>query len=51
MAQLMNRKKRLRLLLQFAAALGCSSAALSGTLAVSSYAAHRPADVPTARQF
>lgn len=40
MLPLMNRRKRIRLVLLFAAALGCSSAALSGTLAVFSYTAH-----------
>jgi hypothetical protein len=44
MAQLMNRRKRTRLMLLAAMALGCSSAALSGTLAVFAYTAERAAD-------
>jgi hypothetical protein len=39
MAHLMNRRKRIRLMLLFAAAVGCSSAAMSGTLAVFTYTA------------
>lgn len=49
MAQLMNRKKRMRLALLFAAAVGCSSAALSGTLAVFTYTAERAADMSADR--
>jgi hypothetical protein len=44
MAQLLNRRKCTRLVLLFAAALGCSSAALSGTLAAFTYTAERAAD-------
>lgn len=44
MAQLMNCRKRARLVLLAATALGCSSAALSGTLAVFAYTAERAAD-------
>jgi hypothetical protein len=44
MAQLMNCRKRTRLVLLAAMALGCSSAALSGTLAVFAYTAERAAD-------
>ena len=41
----------MRLMLLFAAALGCSSAALSGTLAVFSFNADRSAEASAVHQF
>lgn len=41
----------MRLMLLFAAALGCSSAALSGTLAVFSYPADQPVEASAVHQF
>jgi hypothetical protein len=49
MAKLINRRKRIRLMLLFAAAAGCSSAAMSGTLAAFTYTAERIAEISSAR--
>jgi hypothetical protein len=49
MAQLMKRSRRTQLMLLFAAALGCSSAALSGTLAVFAHTADRAAEASATR--
>ena len=46
---LANRRKPLRLMLLLAAALGSSSAAVSGTLAAFTYAAEREAESPAVR--
>lgn len=49
MAQPVNRGKQMRLMLLFAAAGACSSAALSGTFALFTHVADRAAEIPAVR--